>query len=72
MRVALGSCHRTKERMPELTHPPDASDGKTTDSVLAETRTTGGCVDHLEMLPVAVVTYEHQAACSGALCARRL
>jgi len=79
MRVALGSCHRTKTPMRERAHPPDASDGKPMDSVLAETRSAGGCVDHLEimvynpnqMLPVAVVTYEHEFTCRCALCARR-
>ena len=46
MRAALGSCHRIKQTMPEEHRPPDAPDGKPMDSALAETRSTGGCVDH--------------------------
>ena len=67
MRAALGDCHRTLVAMQHAMHPPDDDDGRPRDSVLAEPRQKGGCVDHLEvmlyrehqLLPVAVVTYVH-------------
>jgi len=79
MRTALGACHRTKVPMSGAMRPPDEG-GRPMDSVLAVSRAAGGCVDHIEvmvyhahqMIPAALVTYAHQAACECACCQRRL
>ena len=63
VRVALGEAYRTTRAMPDSRRPPDDDGGIELDSVWADDREHGGCVDHREVivyskgqaLPVALV-----------------
>lgn len=79
VRAALGEAHRTVEKTPKAHRPPDDVNGRALDSVWADSRQNGGCVDHVEVMsydrgqaiPVAIVTYAHSDACSCAECLKR-
>ncbi|CAE8710501.1 unnamed protein product [Polarella glacialis] len=78
-RVLLGESHRTTGPMQDARRPPDGADGNELDSVWAEDRQNGGCVDHREVmvyseaqaLPIALVDYMHKESCCCAGCCKR-
>lgn len=73
-RVALGESHRVLRGTPGAHRAPDNFD-----SVWADSRENGGCVEHLEVMiyakgqaiPVFLVTYTHARACRCAECPKR-
>jgi hypothetical protein len=81
VRVLMGKFHTAKEKSTNLTTPPDSADEPKHpfDSVYGATREEGGCVDHPEiiiykdtqLLPLYLVTYQHEDGCPCALCHRR-
>ena len=78
-RVALGEAFRATQPLQSATRPPDDDEGVEFDSVWAEKRDAGGCVDHIEVmtyseaqaLPVALIDYKHKDICTCAFCRRR-
>ncbi|CAE8581314.1 unnamed protein product [Polarella glacialis] len=78
-RVLLGESHRATGPKQDARRPPDGADGLELDSVWAEDRVNGGCVDHREVmvyseaqaLPIALVDYMHKDSCCCAGCCKR-
>ncbi|CAE8662036.1 unnamed protein product [Polarella glacialis] len=72
-RVLLGQAYWTQETMTKAHRPPDGHD-----SVIACTRSEGGCVDHREYIiykkaqaiPMFKVSYIHTKSCRCHLCSR--
>merc|ERR1712107_467201 len=77
--AVLGESYRAEMSMPEATRPPDDAGGRAFDSVWADVRSSGGAVDHLEVMlydkgqayPLAVATYQHASECVCAECHKR-
>merc|ERR1712232_493551 len=75
-RALLGRSYRTLAPMSKAMRPPDHRGGWVYDSVWADSRFNGGCVDSVEVMlyeksqacPIAVVSYIHVDSCACAEC----
>eukprot|EP00928_Gymnodinium_smaydae_P026540 TRINITY_DN20811_c0_g1_i1.p1 TRINITY_DN20811_c0_g1~~TRINITY_DN20811_c0_g1_i1.p1 ORF type:complete len:623 (+),score=50.09 TRINITY_DN20811_c0_g1_i1:185-2053(+) len=78
VKALLGRAHYTKIKLETATKPPDDSDGKPLDSVVALTEAEGGCVKLREyivykptqVLPLCRVVYRHLPECKCCRCIR--
>ncbi|CAE8628108.1 unnamed protein product [Polarella glacialis] len=55
-RAALGACFRTGKQQKKWSRPPDGPDGLPFDSVWAAAAASGGCVDHVEVIWLQLVS----------------